>query len=318
MRAAPREAGARDGNRDPQAGRGVLRPGERPPKMIYTFIADRCADLPVAACCRVMKVSTIGVLRVAAPPGQPDRGARRRRAGRTRRRDPRAVLRHLWRAAGARRAAARARPRGEPQTRRTADARSGRAGITRRRRSRAAPDHESTTALSDDLVNRQFRPDGPDRLWVQDVTEHRTGEGKVYLAVVLDAWSAAGSSAGRSPITSAPSSSPTPSQMATWRRRPPAGRRSPTPITGRNTRRGCSGNASAPPACSARWAPSATASTVSMIHGPVRCRRRHWAVPAGRGLTLAMTDRGVLAVDLSIAACRRQTTKPAGRMAVTE
>ena len=26
--------------------------------MTYTFIAERCSDLPVAACCRVMKVST--------------------------------------------------------------------------------------------------------------------------------------------------------------------------------------------------------------------------------------------------------------------
>ena len=26
--------------------------------MTYTFIAERCADLPVATCCRVMKVST--------------------------------------------------------------------------------------------------------------------------------------------------------------------------------------------------------------------------------------------------------------------
>ena len=25
----------------------LLRAGERPPKMIYAFIADRCADLPV-------------------------------------------------------------------------------------------------------------------------------------------------------------------------------------------------------------------------------------------------------------------------------
>ncbi len=28
-----------------------------------------------------------------------------------------------------------------------------------------------------------------DRLWVQDVTQHRSGEGWVYLAVVIDAWS---------------------------------------------------------------------------------------------------------------------------------
>ena len=29
---------------------------------------------------------------------------------------------------------------------------------------------------SDDLVHRRLRPDGPDRLWVQDVTRHRSGE----------------------------------------------------------------------------------------------------------------------------------------------
>ncbi len=33
------------------------------------------------------------------------------------------------------------------------------------------------------------RPKYPDELWVTDVTEHPTREGKVYCAVVLDAWS---------------------------------------------------------------------------------------------------------------------------------
>jgi hypothetical protein len=28
--------------------------------MIYTFITERCWDLPVSVCCRVMKVSTSG------------------------------------------------------------------------------------------------------------------------------------------------------------------------------------------------------------------------------------------------------------------
>jgi len=41
---------------------------------------------------------------------------------------------------------------------------------------------------SDDLVNREFTVDGPDRLWVADITEHPTREGKVYLAAVIDAW----------------------------------------------------------------------------------------------------------------------------------
>lgn len=44
-------------------------------------------------------------------------------------------------------------------------------------------------ATAGDRVQRQFHRDGPDQLWVTDITEHRTREGKVYCAVVLDAWS---------------------------------------------------------------------------------------------------------------------------------
>ncbi len=58
--------------------------------------------------------------------------------------------------------------------------RRNRGGCTRRN-----PDAES----SDDLVKRQFNVTGPDRLWVADITEHPTREGKVYLAAVVDAWS---------------------------------------------------------------------------------------------------------------------------------
>ena len=40
-----------------------------------------------------------------------------------------------------------------------------------------------------DLVDRRFARDGPDQLWVTDITEHPTREGKVYCAVVLDTFS---------------------------------------------------------------------------------------------------------------------------------
>ena len=40
-----------------------------------------------------------------------------------------------------------------------------------------------------DLVKRDFHPDGPDRLWVADITALPTWDGFLYLAVVLDTWS---------------------------------------------------------------------------------------------------------------------------------
>lgn len=44
-------------------------------------------------------------------------------------------------------------------------------------------------ATADDLVNRKFHRLAPNELWVTDITEHPTKEGKVYCAAVLDAYS---------------------------------------------------------------------------------------------------------------------------------
>jgi putative transposase len=40
-----------------------------------------------------------------------------------------------------------------------------------------------------DLVQRQFSRPEPNQLWVADMTEHRTAEGRLYLATVLDTCS---------------------------------------------------------------------------------------------------------------------------------
>ena len=42
---------------------------------------------------------------------------------------------------------------------------------------------------SQDLVNRRFTASAPDRLYVADITQHRTAQGWFYLAVVLDVFS---------------------------------------------------------------------------------------------------------------------------------
>jgi putative transposase len=63
----------------------------------------------------------------------------------------------------------------------------GLVGITRRRR-RGTTRRDPHAVPNDDLVARQFRPTGPNELWVADITEHPTRDGKVYCAVVIDAW----------------------------------------------------------------------------------------------------------------------------------
>ena len=48
-------------------------------------------------------------------------------------------------------------------------------------------DAESDRAL--DKVDRRFSAEGPDRLWVADITYVPTWAGFLYLAIVLDVWS---------------------------------------------------------------------------------------------------------------------------------
>jgi putative transposase len=44
-------------------------------------------------------------------------------------------------------------------------------------------------ATEEDLVQRRFDVAAPDRLWLTDITEHPTNEGKLYCAAVMDAYS---------------------------------------------------------------------------------------------------------------------------------
>lgn len=45
------------------------------------------------------------------------------------------------------------------------------------------------TPAHDDLVRRKFTADVPNEIWVADLTEHRTAEGKVYLCAIKDLFS---------------------------------------------------------------------------------------------------------------------------------
>ena len=61
-------------------------------------------------------------------------------------------------------------------------------GLYRRRR-HGCTVRDPDAAPSVDLVNRRFTADAPNDLWITDITEHPTLEGKVYCAAVMDAYS---------------------------------------------------------------------------------------------------------------------------------
>lgn len=61
-------------------------------------------------------------------------------------------------------------------------------GVHRRKKTRTTiPDRAAAPAP--DLVDRNFRADGPDKLWVTDITYVWTYEGWLYVAAVLDVFS---------------------------------------------------------------------------------------------------------------------------------
>ncbi len=189
--------------------------------MTYTFIAQRCSDLPVVACCRVMGVSTSGFYAWQANPVSDrdwadavltdtvfDIHAMSRRSYGSPRVHAELVL-----------------GQGQRCSRKRVARLMAQASIVgiHRRKGRGCTRRDPEATPPEDLVQRNFNPTEPDRLWVMDVTEHPTAEGKVYLAVVLDAWSrrVVGWSIAdhiRSELVVDAV------QMAIWRRRPPKGR----------------------------------------------------------------------------------------------
>jgi len=64
----------------------------------------------------------------------------------------------------------------------------GISGLVRRRRGRTTI-RVPGVRVAEDLVDRAFAADGPDRLWVADITYLRTWEGWLYLAAVQDVFS---------------------------------------------------------------------------------------------------------------------------------
>jgi len=62
-------------------------------------------------------------------------------------------------------------------------------GVSRRRAFCVTTERDKRQRPAPDLVNRQFKAEGPDQLWVADMTYIPTWSGFLFLAIVLDVWS---------------------------------------------------------------------------------------------------------------------------------
>lgn len=94
-------------------------------------------------------------------------------------------------------------------------------GISRRKRPGVRP-WKSGSGVAPDLVKRRFLAEAPNQLWVADITQHETGDGRLYIAGVVDVFSrqvvgwAMGERATADLVISA-------LNMAVQARRPPSG-----------------------------------------------------------------------------------------------
>jgi len=152
----------------------------------YTFITEHCSDLAVSICCRVLKVSTSGFYQRCNQPVTDTELAEAYAANEVH--DIWKMSRHCY---GSPRVRQELRlGRGVRRSKTTCERLMGvcgAQGIHYPKRNRGST-RSGDGDVNDDLVNRAFNPEAPDRLWCMDITEHPTSEGKVYLVVVVDTW----------------------------------------------------------------------------------------------------------------------------------
>jgi transposase InsO family protein len=148
-------------------------------------VKELAADgIPVAVTCRVLKLARQPFYRWLANPVTDAELAEAYRANAlfdAHRDDPEFGYRFL---------AAEAGDAGQPMAERTAwricSNNSWFSAFGKRRRGKNG---KVGPPVHDDLVGRDFTADGPNQLWLDDITEHHTGEGKLYLCAIKDVFS---------------------------------------------------------------------------------------------------------------------------------
>ncbi len=148
-------------------------------------MSELAADgIPVAVACRVLKIARQPYYRWRKNPITDAELAEAYRANAlfdAHREDPEFGYRYL---------ADEAEAAGEKMCRRTAWRICSAGGWTSTISKRGRGKHRKAgPPVHDDLVKRDFTAPGPNELWLTDITEHWTAEGKLYLCAIKDVYS---------------------------------------------------------------------------------------------------------------------------------
>ncbi|GAA3515363.1 hypothetical protein GCM10022262_42820 [Georgenia daeguensis] len=162
--------------------------------MMYPLVRELAGDgIPVTVTCRVLKIARQPYYRWLTHPVTASEYEQAYRANAlfdAHRDDPEFGYRFL---------VDEAREAGEPMAERTAwriCSRQGWWSVFGKRRGKngkrpGPPVHEDLCVVTDDKGRQrhEFTADAVNELWLTDITEHRTGEGKLYLCAIKDAYS---------------------------------------------------------------------------------------------------------------------------------
>jgi transposase InsO family protein len=141
------------------------------------------AGIPVAVTCRVLKIARQPYYRWLAQPVTPAELEQAYRANAlfdAHRDDPEFGYRFL---------VDEARDAGQPMAERTAWRICASMGWWSAFGKKRGKNGKPGPPVHDDLVRRDFTAQAPNQLWLADITEHRTNEGKLYLCAVKDVYS---------------------------------------------------------------------------------------------------------------------------------
>lgn len=154
--------------------------------MRFIFINAEKANYPVGLMCRVLQVSRAGFY--AWTRRRPGRRARENAALELQIKSIHQLSRGRY---GSPRIHRELRKRGFPfgEHRVARLMRQMRVAARLRRRFVVTTRSEHGRPVASNVLNRRFRPSGPNQVWATDITYIRTAEGWLYLAVVLDLYS---------------------------------------------------------------------------------------------------------------------------------